>query len=163
MTSSFITENLIPILDDNSLFDTPSSDSLNLYILHRGYGVDLGHHWTITNHLSDTAPSAWDNCPVLEVTQVNTWFVLHVMFSQVPTGISFHSSVVLTLFRAISCSCYEVYFVVSILLLVLLLLLCFLAWCGLRQWFSESSQGINNFYFHFYLSFIFYQPDLLLM
>lgn len=33
---------------------------------------------------------------MLEVTRVNTWFLLHLMFAQVPTGISFHSFVLFT-------------------------------------------------------------------
>lgn len=50
--SSFVTENLIPILEDG-LSDTPSSDPLNLYMLHRGYGTDLAHQGTTTSHPSD--------------------------------------------------------------------------------------------------------------
>ena len=164
MTSSFITENLIPILDDN-LFDTPSSAPLNLYILHRGYGMDLGHHWTTANHLSDTAPSAWDK-PSCACSSSSRHLICSSL--SVLTSSSRH-------FFSLLCTVH-LYSVLSVLLvkkftlccLSYSLLYCFssASWPGvgqLRQCFSESSQGINNFSFHFYLSFIFYLPDLLLL
>lgn len=119
----------------------PRSGPLNLYILHRSCGTDSTHHWTRTNHPSDYSSFSVGQavCPLLEVIEINTWFVLHLTFSYSCSIWCFTSLQCSPLFCAVSYSCYAVYFVLYILTRCTFAFLLLLGPMWVRYWFSLFS------------------------
>lgn len=116
-----ITGNLVPILQDG-LFETSSSDPLNLYTLHVSYNTTvLPHHQTTTNHPSDYSTFSGGQviCPLFEVAEVNKYLICPSLniFIQLLYLVVFPFSPLQfpPLFCAVTYSCYRVYFVLSLL------------------------------------------------
>lgn len=108
-----ITENLVPILQDG-LRHLALVHWIFIYYIK--LSTDLTHYWTKTNHPSDYSTFNMEQavCPLLEVIEINTWFVLHLTLS---------SSCSIRCFLSLLCNVY-LYSVLSVIPVMQFILYC---------------------------------------